>query len=240
MQCFKCGDTLYAGWLCKRCFPPTTGSCYQYLVPKAGDPTRSSSTCLELAIQHHKLDQIKLFYSAMFSPRGSGPFFCDSSVEMMVRRMAHSIMDPGNNRWATLFRRGRPVFTHMDLDDTRELMKRPAEKTLVATMADMWMKFMSDHMQVIITPDDWLVCSTERKNKTSVHMHATCGAFKSISDLYNCVQKFKQWLAELLQDQDHPGHQAASILCWTDEEGNIKHVLDSAPLHHNGYFNLES
>jgi hypothetical protein len=240
MNCQECGGSLDYECCCLRCQPTYTKKAYPYLVNKYPfsdqvSLSRTPKNCLEMAIAAAKPSRKPLFYTALFKPsKGNGPYFADDEMGNTVQRVVTSRIP----RWASICRKGRPVFIHMDLDDTRSV--RPTETVLVQNVLFLFAKVMKARCGLAVPDKAWLVSSCRSPAKTSVHLSATQCAFKDVSQVGNLVKHYMLFVEKIMRaGPPHEFHKQASAVCsFNPSDGKFKHALDPSIYHHNALLKL--
>lgn len=236
MRCADCGTELVAEAFCLKCYPSLTGRAHPYLVNKVGDVTRTARNCLELALKQSKSDTVvHKYFSALFKPsKGNGPYLVDDSVYVSVDRILAA--PEGNRRFATIFRRGKPCFLHLDIDDTRA--GRPDESTTVQSALVLVTEVMKRVCGKAPSEKEWLVSSCDRREKTSVHADALAVPFKDITHCGNLMQHYKQFVEMIMGKEDHESLEEAKAVCWVGDDSRFHHAVDFSIYHHNALLKL--
>jgi len=198
------------------------GKAYPLLVAKAG---RTAENTLDLAIAAANAQHDKLFFSAKFKPTtGNGPYYADANFEEMLTRI--QMTRPDDRRWATIFRAGVPCYLHVDIDDSRP--ERPPVSMILNSFVKHMTEFMTNEVKLDapLTEVDWYVDTCDSPKKTSLHLHALRLPFEDVSHCTALMARFKYYL------------EYKKALCWQDDDGKFRHVVDYSIYHANALLKL--
>ena len=189
MSCEDCGQALSHEAFCLRCYPTYTKKAYRWLVDGAGRTTSNSLDCAIAAAP----PSTPLWFTAIFSPGGgNGPYFADYDVDVLVKRIAAS----WQKRMATIFRRGRPCYLHLDIDDNRPEAARPPIRKVMETVISLVSEVMRKLCGVAPGTTDWLLSQVEETadaKKSSGHCSALSCVFSDVTQVGNLTSSITWW-----------------------------------------------